>query len=29
MRREIEMFWTQALANLKRAAEESYRHTEE
>jgi len=29
LRRELETFWTQALANLKRVAEESYRHTEE
>jgi DNA-binding transcriptional ArsR family regulator len=29
LRHELEGFWTQALANLKRVAEESYRHTEE
>jgi DNA-binding transcriptional ArsR family regulator len=29
LRRELGAFWSQALANLKRFAEESYHHTEE
>jgi DNA-binding transcriptional ArsR family regulator len=29
LRRELEAFWTQLMANLKRVAEESYRNTEE